>query len=310
MKAVVCINSSDKSYQVETEKFINKCKLMFTNSEVVASGEYNVQSVVAEDNLNLFIAYLNGATITINDNNYRDLDSLCKEFSCDGLGPQLSAFVNYQNLANDMIALADANKATKDELEELRATLANQNQVIAKQAELLEAQAAQIRELKEELDKKSGLLDNMQKVSGSRFHTYIGKAFVIRSRKDSRFVIDTEGFQKGKGPLKIYNRAPQGRHPNQTWTVDAEGHLISWDNRNAILCSGGSTKGVRTQIMQKTDDMVGSARWRLTDTGEIESIDFPNMVLDIKGGEMKNNTHLILWEGASQSNQQWDLERV
>lgn len=150
-------------------------------------------------------------------------------------------------------------------------------------------------------------------LSIGKFEPLIGKPFFIRSRGNANFVIDTEGRQFGGGPIKIYQKVADF-HPNQTWTVDKDGHLISWENRNSILYIDNSRNGYRPVIIgwKGQEHLADStrAKWRLTDDGEIVPLYQPNQTLDIEGAKYANNTPVLLWAAHKGGNQRWDVVMV
>ena len=148
-------------------------------------------------------------------------------------------------------------------------------------------------------------------MSIGKFNALIDKPFVIKSRGNAKFLIDTEGKQNGGGPIKIYERA-SNFHVNQTWTVDKEGHLISWQNRNSILYVENTRNGVRpTFIGIKGNEAKANstqAKWRLNDDNVIVSLSNPNQVFDIAGATYANNSAVHLWASHGGNNQKWDIE--
>ena len=149
-------------------------------------------------------------------------------------------------------------------------------------------------------------------LSTGKFSNLVGKPFIIKSRKDPSFVIDTEGHQHGGGHIKIYKRQ-NNFHANQTWTVDKEGRLISWENRNSILYTSNTKNGTKPIII----GMKGNAnanlllsKWRLDNKNQICSINQPNQVLDIHNGKMANNTPIIMYTGGRGNHQIWDIEEL
>ena len=141
---------------------------------------------------------------------------------------------------------------------------------------------------------------------------WVGKPFYIKSRGNGNFVIDTEGHQNGGGVIKIYTKV-EDMHPNQTWTTDAEGHLISWENRNSILYNNSTNNGSRPTIIgwkgNEEKAKSASAKWRLVD-GQLQCLASVNQVIDISGGKYANNTPLILWGKHGGANQKWDFVQV
>lgn len=149
-------------------------------------------------------------------------------------------------------------------------------------------------------------------LSTGKFSNLVGKPFIIKSRKDPSFVIDTGGHQNGGGAIKIYKRQ-NNFHVNQTWTVDKEGRLISWQNRNSILYTSNTKNSTKPTIV----GMKGNAnanlllsKWRLNDKNQICSINQPNQVLDINGGKMTNDTPVIIYTGGQGKHQIWDIEEL
>ena len=149
-------------------------------------------------------------------------------------------------------------------------------------------------------------------LSTGKFSNLVGKPFIIKSRKDSSFVIDTGGHQNDGGDIKIYKKQ-DNFYVNQTWTVDKEGRLISWQNRNSILYTSNTKNNTKPIII----GMKGNAnanlllsRWRLDNKNQICSINQPNQVLDISGGKMTNNTPIIMYTGGQGNHQIWDIEEL
>lgn len=148
-------------------------------------------------------------------------------------------------------------------------------------------------------------------MSIGKFNSLIGKPFVIKSRGNSKFLIDSDGKQNGGGLIKLYERA-SNFHVNQTWTVDKEGHIISWQNRNSILYVETTRNGVRPLIIGMNGNDVktnsSQSKWRLNDDNVIESLSNPNQVLDISGANYANNSVVHLWAKHNGNNQKWDIE--
>ena len=148
-------------------------------------------------------------------------------------------------------------------------------------------------------------------LSIGKFESLIGKPFIIKSRGNADFVIDTEGHQNGGGPVKIYKRV-ENFHVNQTWTIDKDGHLISWQNRNSILYCENSRDGYRPTIIgikgNESKCNSSQSKWRFNNDNQIELIYQPNQVLDISEGKYVNNTPVLLLHKNGQNNQKWDIE--
>lgn len=148
-------------------------------------------------------------------------------------------------------------------------------------------------------------------MSIGKFQSLIGKPFIIKSRGNNRFVIDTEGHQNGGGVIKIYQRV-ENFHVNQTWTVDKYGRLISWQNRNSILYCDNSRDGYRPTIVgiKGNESRANStkAKWRFNDKNQIELIYQPNQHLDVKDAKYANNTPVQLWHDNGNNAQKWDIE--
>lgn len=141
------------------------------------------------------------------------------------------------------------------------------------------------------------------------FIKLIGKAFYIKSRGDAKFVVDTNGKQHGGGPIRLFSK-DEDWFANQTWTCDAEGHLISWDNRDSILYVETTANGVKPSfISMKGNDAKAksiNSKWKLNKDGQVESVAAPNQILDVEGGKFVDNTNIILWTKNGGNNQKWD----
>lgn len=150
-------------------------------------------------------------------------------------------------------------------------------------------------------------------LSLGKFDSLIGKPFIIKSRKDNSFVIDTGGHQNGGGNIKIYKRSAEP-HVNQVWTIDKYGRLTSWENRNSILYTPDTRNSTKPKMIgineNKTQADSTLAEWRLNSKNQICSIHQPNQVLDISGGTMKNDTPVIIYNSHNGDNQIWDIEEV
>ena len=149
-------------------------------------------------------------------------------------------------------------------------------------------------------------------LSTGKFSNLVGKPFIIKSRKEPSFVIDTGGHQNGGGAIKIYKRQ-NNFHVNQTWTVDKEGRLISWQNRNSILYTPNTQNNTKPIIVGKSGNSNANlllSKWRLNDKNQICSINQPNQVLDISGGKMVNDTPIMVYTRGQGNHQIWDIEEL
>lgn len=143
------------------------------------------------------------------------------------------------------------------------------------------------------------------------FLQFVGKPFVIRSVADKSFVLDTGGHQNGGGPIKIWKHAGAG-HANQTWTADAMGRLISWQNRNSILQIPDPSNGKMPTIVGMKGNSAANdpTSWWIFDEGVIRSVKNPQQVLDVKAGMIENGTPVLTWACHNGVNQRWEIEMV
>lgn len=78
--------------------------------------------------------------------------------------------------------------------------------------------------------------------------------------------------------------------------IDKEGHLMPWVNKEMFLASGGTKAKVRPTLGKKSELPVngGKVIWKYLYTGEIMAVESDDMVLDILGAKMENNTPVVL----------------
>lgn len=146
-------------------------------------------------------------------------------------------------------------------------------------------------------------------LSIGKFESLIGKPFILKSRGNNNFVMDTRGHQNGGGEIGIWTNE---KNVNQVWTVDRYGHLISWQNRNSILYCDNSRDGTKPTIigMRGNDEKTEStqSKWRMMDDGRIVSLYQPNQSLDVAESKYANGTWIVLWHYHGGNNQKWDAE--
>lgn len=147
-------------------------------------------------------------------------------------------------------------------------------------------------------------------LSIGKFDKLVGKRFIIKSRKNAKFVLDTGGLQNGRGTIKIYERSAEP-HVNQVWSVDKQGRLYPWENKNTVLYIPNTQNSTKPEmVIPGKDSKSNLACWRLNDKNQICSIEQPNQVLDVSGGTMKNNTPVIIYANNGGKNQIWDIEEI
>ncbi|KAK8850061.1 hypothetical protein M9Y10_018172 [Tritrichomonas musculus] len=96
-------------------------------------------------------------------------------------------------------------------------------------------------------------------------------------------------------------------HENQTWTVDKDGYIVSWKNRDMVIYAG-NLKNSQLQTITKLSSIPAvnknQARWRLTSTGIIENMTNHSFVLDVdSAGGYKNNTKIHVYIKHSKTSQ-------
>lgn len=129
-------------FTIDTKKMISACKLAYHNIDPFLTGEYTVSSEVSDEIITLFLEYLNGKPITVDRSNYRELQQLCGEFSCESLMPQLNAFVSYKDHAKQK------RDSLKKQLDQEKSDHAEESKVLQEKnaglAELVKTQGEKI----------------------------------------------------------------------------------------------------------------------------------------------------------------------
>jgi hypothetical protein len=81
----------DVTHRIPVDLLVTKCRRFIANQELTRE-PCRVQSAVAADAFQVFVATVEGNAVDITEGNYAELSPLCEEFGFDGLTVQLSMF--------------------------------------------------------------------------------------------------------------------------------------------------------------------------------------------------------------------------
>jgi len=142
---------------------------------------------------------------------------------------------------------------------------------------------------------------------------YIGAKFFIRCRQAPNFVVDSASKQRQGGGDTLLWSDTRNNNPNQIWTLDAYGHIVSAENPSMALVAASCSEGAHVTVCNLSAPGVMTnllGRWSMNSYGEISSQANPDLLLNVCGGQLKDGPALILWrrQGADAKNDKWMIE--